>query len=136
MLIRPISKDDLGAIEAIQHASPQAAHWPAASYLDSVCVVAIDDVLVGFASARQLVAAEAEILNIAVAPQHRRRGIGLMLMKALLERLSGEIFLEVRASNAEAIRLYESLGFSRAGTRNLYYAAPDEDAIVLRFQPC
>lgn len=136
MLIRPIRRDDLSAIDAIQLESPQAAHWPAIAYLDTVCMVAVEETIVGFAAGRQLVADEAEILNIAVARQWRRRGVGGMLMKALLERLSGEIFLEVRTSNVEAIRLYESLGFARAGTRKLYYAEPDEDAIVLRFQPC
>ena len=54
-------------------------------------------------------------------------------LDGVLARAQGAWFLEVRASNAAAIQLYESAGFHRAGRRPDYYADPAEDAIVMRF---
>ncbi len=78
---------------------------------------------------------EGYITNVAVFPEHRRRGVG----KALLERVfshAGDtglsfVSLEVRESNIPAISLYESLGFKREGKRKRFYRAPEEDALIL-----
>jgi [ribosomal protein S18]-alanine N-acetyltransferase len=79
---------------------------------------------------------EGEILNLAVAPQGRRRGLGRALVERVLDVLSGrgarQIYLEVRESNAPARRLYAALGFREVGRRKEYYRRPVEDAIVLR----
>jgi ribosomal-protein-alanine N-acetyltransferase len=75
--------------------------------------------------------AEREILNVAVAPDHRRRGIARALMKHELAR-GGTFFLEVRESGLPARKLYKSLGFMQVGIRKEYYEFPRESAIVLR----
>jgi ribosomal-protein-alanine N-acetyltransferase len=79
---------------------------------------------------------DADVANIAVAPRGRRQGTGRALLTELMTRarLSGveAMFLEVRASNTPARALYESLGFTRVGTRRGYYREPREDAQVLR----
>jgi ribosomal-protein-alanine N-acetyltransferase len=85
-------------------------------------------------------AREAHILNICVAPEQRRAGCGRALMTkmiALARRLQADMmFLEVRPSNAAALRLYEKLGFNEIGTRNNYYPAKQgrEDALILAKQ--
>ena len=84
----------------------------------------------------QTVLPEADVMNLAVAPKGRRRGIA----KALLTELTGllhkagveMLFLEVRASNAPAITLYEGFGFIFVGRRPKYYVNPTEDALILR----
>jgi ribosomal-protein-alanine N-acetyltransferase len=84
----------------------------------------------------RVAAAEGEILNLAVAPEARRRGLGQRLLEAGLAALAGqgasEIFLEVRESNQAALALYQRRGFRPVGVRSRYYRNPVEDAIVLR----
>ena len=79
---------------------------------------------------------EAEIANLAVAPDVRRGGIGARLLDhavtAAQQRRCGVVFLEVRESNVEARALYASRGFEVAGRRSKYYRKPVEDALVLR----
>lgn len=78
---------------------------------------------------------ELEILNVAVAPECRRKGYGRRLLALafnLAQRLSaGRILLEVRPSNAPALALYEEFGFARAGVRPKYYVDTGEDALIL-----
>jgi ribosomal-protein-alanine N-acetyltransferase len=77
---------------------------------------------------------EAHVINVAVAPQERQRGIGRALVDHLLgqARATGiaKLLLEVRASNAAAIRLYESAGFTRFNVRDRYYG-DGEDAVEM-----
>ena len=84
----------------------------------------------------QTVCEESDMMNVAVHPDFRRRGIGEALVKALETELRARgshcLTLEVRASNAPAIALYEKLGFSQAGLRKNYYRDPKEDALILR----
>lgn len=79
---------------------------------------------------------EGEILNLAVAPGGRRRGLGRALVEDVLtelhERGARNIYLEVRESNAAARALYAAHGFREVGRRPGYYRRPVEDAIVLR----
>jgi [ribosomal protein S18]-alanine N-acetyltransferase len=79
---------------------------------------------------------EGEILNLAVAPGGRRRGLGRALVEEILSELSERgarnIYLEVRESNAAARALYATHGFREVGRRPGYYRRPAEDAIVLR----
>ena len=78
---------------------------------------------------------EGQITNIAVDPDHRRRGLGMLLMERLEEaaRARGllQIALEVRASNNAAIALYERTGYTVAGRRPNFYTSPREDALVM-----
>ena len=76
------------------------------------------------------------MMNVAVHPDFRRRGVAEALVNALVENLKNMgshcLTLEVRASNAAAITLYEKLGFSEIGRRKNYYRNPREDALILR----
>jgi ribosomal-protein-alanine N-acetyltransferase len=94
--------------------------------------------LAGFVLSR-LAADEAEILSIAVAPDHRREGLGRKLLGVHLRRLAGygvrAVFLEVDESNAAARRLYAGFGFTAVGRRERYYADDGPEAaaaLVLR----
>lgn len=82
------------------------------------------------------VADEGEILNLAVAPAHQRRGLGRMLAQRAIETLAARgaraVYLEVRESNTAARRLYEGLGFEAVARRPNYYRQPVEAALVLR----
>ena len=84
----------------------------------------------------QTVPDESDMMNVAVHPDHRRRGIAEALVTALCdalkERGSVSLTLEVRSSNEPAKALYEKLGFGLAGRRPNYYRNPKEDALILR----
>ena len=79
---------------------------------------------------------ESDVMNVAVHPDFRRRGIAEALVNSLVEELkaidSHSLTLEVRASNVPAISLYEKLGFSEVGRRKNYYRNPREDALIMR----
>ena len=79
---------------------------------------------------------EGEILNLGVAPAHRGKGVGRVLIGGMLATLRARgvrtVYLEVRDSNAVARRLYESLGFREVARRARYYRRPVEDAVILR----
>ncbi len=84
----------------------------------------------------QSVPPESDVMNLAVHPEYRRRGLGTALLQALKEQLALRgvtvLALEVRRSNAEAIALYEKHGFTLAGVRKNYYRTPREDALILK----
>jgi ribosomal-protein-alanine N-acetyltransferase len=79
---------------------------------------------------------EAEIADLAVAPEARRQGIGRALLAEALTELQAAgartVYLEVRESNRAARTLYEAYGFEPVGRRRGYYRSPVEDALVLR----
>ena len=79
---------------------------------------------------------ESDVMNVAVHPDFRRRGMAEALVNALVEELkvigSHCLTLEVRASNVPAISLYGKLGFLEVGRRKNYYRNPREDALIMR----
>ncbi len=79
---------------------------------------------------------EWELENVAVAIDHRRRGLGTRMVSEFLRQARHEkaraIFLEVRESNLAACAFYERRGFEMTGRRQNYYACPAEDALVYR----
>jgi len=89
--------------------------------------------VVGFLVGR-LAADELEILNAAVAPEQRGRGMGAGLLRLTLEeavhRGARSAWLEVRESNQRARFFYRSFGFQEAYRRPRFYQNPDEDAVV------
>ena len=96
-------------------------------------LVAVEDGVVAGYVGSQTVLQEADMMNIAVAESFRRLGIARMLVEELIRQLDAyQLTLEVRASNAPAIALYESLGFTQVGLRKNYYHKPKEDALILR----
>ena len=102
----------------------------------SYWLVAVEDGQVLGYIGSQSVLGESDMMNVAVHPDHRRRGIAEMLVTALSHDLKERdnvcLTLEVRASNAPAIALYEKLGFVQVGLRKNYYRNPREDALILR----
>jgi len=132
--IRRARESDLPALTAIQSTAPEAAQWNAQDYLRFDSHIAIHQgTLAGFLVSRQIVEGEREILNVAVHPDFRRRGIATMLIRADLQRWPGDHFLEVRESNTQARTLYRALGFREVGVRPGYYDSPPEPGIVMRF---
>ena len=102
----------------------------------SYWLVAMEDGKVAGYIGSQTVCGETDMMNVAVHPDHRRKGIAEALILALIEQLkaleSRCLTLEVRASNTPAITLYEKLGFAEIGRRKNYYRNPKEDALILR----
>lgn len=92
-------------------------------------------VLLGYIGS-QACAPEADVMNVAVEPTARRRGVGRALLRALMARLRAQgmqsLTLEVRAGNQPALALYQRLGFQEVGRRPKYYVNPTEDACILR----
>jgi ribosomal-protein-alanine N-acetyltransferase len=93
---------------------------------------------IGFAVSR-MAADEAEILSIALAADHRGRGLSRNLLLTHLGHLAGRgvrrVFLEVEENNQPARRLYERAGFGTAGRRERYYRQPGGeqlDALLMR----
>ncbi len=78
---------------------------------------------------------EIQILNIAVAPDHRNQGLGRFLLEYLFayagEIKVKEVYLEVRPSNGSARSLYRRMGFVQTGVRKNYYEQEREDALVM-----
>jgi len=142
LIIRDARASDLLAVAAIEGAS-FSDPWTVGMFTSHLSSGAGGQFLVaerlggvvGFALA-QTVMDEAELLNIAVDPVARGAGVGTDLLNAMMVRCmnagSVTMWLEVRASNASARRLYERRGFVSAGLRRRYYQSPREDAIVLR----
>jgi ribosomal-protein-alanine N-acetyltransferase len=85
--------------------------------------------------AYRVVLDEMQVVNVAVAPEQRRRGLAGWLLRFSIRRAARagarRAVLEVRAGNRDAVALYESLGFARLGRRREYYREPPEDALVL-----
>ena len=102
----------------------------------SLWLVALDGATVAGYIGSQSVGDEADMMNVAVHPDYRRRGIARELVMGLVAALGEKgvhsLALEVRASNAPAIALYEQLGFTQVGRRPNYYRNPKEDALILR----
>ncbi len=128
---------DLAAVDAIQQASPGAARWNVGDYLDQSFLVAVDgNRIVGFLVTRTLAADEREVINLAVAPDLRRKGVARALLDNAFRGFRGSVFLEVRESNGIARELYKSLGFQELSKRAGYYDSPPETAIVMKFHSC
>lgn len=139
---RPMSLADVTVVAAVERAS-YAFPWSEGVFRDCVRVGYFCRVIeaageIGGYGIMSCGAGEAHILNICVRGDLRSSGVGRRLMTYLLERARElhmqDVFLEVRPSNGVAIRLYETLGFSRVGLRKGYYQAVGgrEDALVYK----
>jgi ribosomal-protein-alanine N-acetyltransferase len=138
--IRRLDLADLDAIDAIeQRAYPTP--WSRAMFASelakptSICLGAFEgDELVGYIVNSRYVDAW-HVMNVAVDPDRRRRGIATQLLEHLFEQTLGDerrgYTLEVRITNDAAIRLYERLGFEPRGLRRGYYTDNREDALIM-----
>lgn len=131
--VRPANERDYPAIARIQQASPEAAQWPVGDYSGYQVLLAIErePAAVGFCAWRQSAPDEAELLNLAVDPASRRRGVASALLDALARTARGTLFLEVAEPNLPAIALYEHHGWVRNGLRKGYYERGNVNAIVM-----
>lgn len=95
----------------------------------------LDEQVVGYVCLRTMLDIT-HVMNLAVLPQYRRMGIGLILLRDALHELRRQrpdikfVTLEVRESSG-ALKLYEKAGFAAIGKRKGYYHSPDEDAIIM-----
>ena len=101
----------------------------------SLWIVAVEnDRVVGYVGS-QSVMGEADMMNLAVNPEYRRKGIAEHLVSELITRLCSAnvacLTLEVRQSNLAAIALYEKMGFVSEGIRPKFYERPTEDAMIM-----
>jgi [ribosomal protein S18]-alanine N-acetyltransferase len=140
--IREMQPGDIDVILPIQQSSFDATPWDRKAYEEmeetlsfNRCIVAMWNAEVaGFASYR-VIQDDAELLNIAVSPSRRRRGIGVLLLLGVIDAVkhSGahRLFLEVRESNSAARKLYSRFGFEQQSRRVGYYSHPPEDALAL-----
>ena len=140
MSVRTIETRDIDAILAIQSASPEIAQWTTRDYARVArgemagWVTEEKDQVTGFLVARRI-ASDLDILNFAVRPDERQKGVGTLLIREAVAWgktfAAQKAFLEVRSSNLAALLFYERQGFEVTGHRPRYYAAPIEDALVL-----
>jgi ribosomal-protein-alanine N-acetyltransferase len=142
--IRPLGLSDLNAIDAIEQRAYRTP-WSRSMFASelakssSILLGAFDaDQLVGYVVNSRYVDAW-HVMNVAVDPDHQRRGIATRLLEHLFELTRDDqrrgYTLEVRVSNSEAIGLYESLGFVRQGLRRGYYTDNREDALIMWRDP-
>lgn len=149
-VVGDVRDEDLDRLAAIHAESFPGAAWSAAD----LAALIRDEIVFGLVVRRanffgtrspvafvliRVVAGEAEVLTIAVAPAHRRRGLARTLMDHAFRRLyhdrAAAVFLEVDAGNAAALALYRRLRFRKVGERKGYYAhgsVPGATALVMR----
>lgn len=132
-LIRRMREEDGPAVAVIQGEAGEASQWDPPGYLAfDAHVLEVNGVVAGFLVMRATAPDEAEILNLAVAPAWRRRGLARLLLERVAFAQPRALFLEVRESNSTARALYAAMGFAECGRRPGYYREPDEAAIVMR----
>jgi ribosomal-protein-alanine N-acetyltransferase len=137
-----MTADDIPALVAIElQATPTP--WSQKNFSDSLLgsdqcwVMALDNEVIGNTVFSQVVD-EASLLNITISPRHQGRGLGGQLLQYMLTAVAandaGQCFLEVRASNTAAIRLYQRSQFEQIGRRKNYYQLQGqrEDALVMK----
>lgn len=137
----PMTEDHVTQVAALEQRC-FSDPWPEESVRSeltnplSLWLVALDGETVAGYIGSQTVLGEADIMNVAVAPEYRRRGVAEALLNDLQTRLTGQqvhsLTLEVRPSNEPAAALYRKLGYVQVGRRPGYYQHPKEDALILR----
>jgi [ribosomal protein S18]-alanine N-acetyltransferase len=143
-LWRPLRADDVPVVAALEREA-HIAPWTPGNFVDALA--AGYSMAVGVAGSRivaygvlLLAPGEAQLLNLTVAADARRRGLGRTLLRRFLAdaklRGADQCFLEVRVSNAPAIALYAAEGFVPVARRVAYYPphgkGEREDALVMR----
>ena len=140
-MIRDYDVADLESARKLLSNVPEAAPWSSDDFVlplqRNLCLrVAEERGIVCGLIVFRIMADEAEILNLAVDSNWRRRGIGSRLISETITACKAagvkKIYLEVRDSNEAARSFYSRVGFTEAGRRRQYYRQPIEDALVLK----
>jgi ribosomal-protein-alanine N-acetyltransferase len=149
--IRPMTARDLKHVVALEAVSFGVEAWPRQAFRELLRAfrqarptrgglwVAEDSgsgAVLGYAGIEvSALWGEADVINIAVAGEHRRQGVGRMLMAWIIRRCRRSgiefLWLRVRASNRSARRFYRAMGFAERGNLARYYRDPDEAAILM-----
>jgi ribosomal-protein-alanine N-acetyltransferase len=140
LLIEDMKEADLPEVAALEK-SAFTTPWSEISFFNELKnprslmkVGRKGSIIAGYACAHAIVD-EGHILTVATHPEFRRQGVASSLVARVIEELQEGgcrfIFLEVRASNEAARRMYERFGFQVFGIRKGYYAEPREDAAVM-----
>lgn len=141
-MIRRMRREDIPGVLEIEK-TLQGRQWSARSFEESLqqeytffyVAETAGAEIAGYCCCERLYE-EAEIVNVAVRPHLRSRGIGMEMLRHLLEQEKAagtkRIVLEVRRSNDAAIHVYEKVGFIPIGVRKNFYEFPTEDAVVMQ----
>ncbi len=140
--LRPLTEGDLGRVADLEPRLFGAGAWSVEIYAEELrapgraylAAVALDGTVIGYGGIA--LAEDAEVMTVGVDPEWRRRGVGEMLLGGLLSAARAararRVFLEVRADDAGARRLYQRAGFRRIGLRRGYYQPENADAVLMR----
>jgi len=140
LIIRDLREDDLPAILDIEEIS-FTIPWSQQDFLNEMYkknalskVAVFERNIIGYICVNYRLQ-ECHILNLAVHPDFRRRGVASVLMDEAMRELKRKgcvfMYLKVRVSNTGAQRFYELFGFRVEGIRKKYYDHPDEDALMM-----
>ncbi|MEW6419938.1 MAG: ribosomal protein S18-alanine N-acetyltransferase [Nitrospirota bacterium] len=140
LIIRDMQEDDIPDILEIEHIS-FSTPWSRESFLNEIYkkyvfskAAVFEENVIGYICVNYLLH-ESHILNLAVHPDFRRRGVATILMNETIKELKKKgcafMYLEVRISNTGAQKFYERFGFKVETIRKKYYDNPDEDALLM-----
>lgn len=140
-IVRPMQVEDLAAVLEIEQASfssPWTQNAFAVELRDNEYAryfcLELEGQVIGYMGL-WFILDEGHITNVAIFPRHRGQGWGEFLMRQVMGTMASEgmerMTLEARVSNTAAQKLYERLGFERAGVRKGYYADTKEDALIM-----
>lgn len=143
VMIREMSAEDVREVLDIEKAS-YTMPWSETSFLSEIYsrhsitrVAEFNEKIVSYICVKK-VADEGHLLNLAVHPDYRGRGIARMLFNDAVEDLQDGncrfLYLEVRVSNNAAIKMYTDLNFKVVGTRKDYYIRPTENALIMMLE--
>jgi len=147
VILRTSHSGDLSAIKEIE-GQCHLSSWTIEDYKSAqsdpewvLLVVEGNGRIIGFALSRLISdsvdTGTVELLNIAIRPEHRRRGLALRLLRETIELSkceSGTVELELRSGNSEALAFYTKIGFIEVGRRVAYYSKPAEDAVLMNLK--
>jgi ribosomal-protein-alanine N-acetyltransferase len=142
MILLKMQPSHIDGVKALLDECFGAGAWSresVAAQLDnpvSYCAVAVDgERVVGYIAFEQIVD-EGSLIELAVDPAYRRKGVGRKLVELMLTSCDGvkTICLEVRAGNLAAISLYQAMGFEAISVRRDYYDNPKEHAVIMIYQ--
>jgi len=144
VVVRPLAAADLDQLDRLERTLFDAAAWSRASFAEELqadgryylgAARVADGAVIGYAGL-WFDGYDAQVMTIAVAPEHQGHGLGRRLLTALVaharELGAPQVLLEVRVDNAPAIHLYRSMGFALLGRRRAYYQPGDIDAFTMR----